>query len=33
MAGKPDWNTDTNVYKTRSYMPPMLSTHPGSARQ
>ncbi|KAK1869981.1 hypothetical protein I4F81_012446 [Pyropia yezoensis] len=33
MAGKPDWNADTNVYKTRSYMPPMLSSHPGSARQ
>ncbi|GAB0493287.1 hypothetical protein MMPV_004567 [Pyropia vietnamensis] len=33
MAGKPDWNTGTNVYKTRPYMPPMLSTHPGSARQ
>lgn len=33
MEGKPNWNPDTNVYKTRSYMPPMLSSHPGAARQ
>jgi len=32
MADVPGWKAEP-FYKTRSYMPPALSSHPGAARQ